>query len=56
MNNSQEKYTTISFEKNVINSEYEIKVKKFVDWCCEIYAYNFYRENKTTNVLLVVEI
>ena len=37
-------------------------INKFVDWCDEInlyflsYAYNFCRENKTNNILLVVEI
>ena len=35
-------------------------IKKFVDWCDEIYTYlkryanSFCRENKTRNVLLVV--
>ena len=39
MNNSQEKFTSISTEKNLINSEYEWLSKKFVDWCDEIYIY-----------------
>ena len=60
MNKSQEKYTSISPEKNVINSEYERLSKSSQTGAMKYILiklfYNFCRENKTTNVLLVVEI
>ena len=60
MNNSQEIYNSISIEKKCHQLGILEVIKKFVDWCDEIYtyglsyAYIICREYKTTNVLLVV--
>ena len=54
----------IILKKNILVDQLRIRevIKKFVDWCDELYiyllsyAYNFYRENNATNVLFVVKI
>ena len=60
MNNYQEKYKSISTEKMLSTQDtkgYQ-KLRRLVRWYLYLlsYAYNFCKENKTTNVLLVVKI
>ena len=60
MNTSKKKNILVFLLKKCNQLKIRKVIKKFVDWCDDIYlfsyVYNFCMENKTANVLLVVKI